>query len=308
MLLSRFADDFLITWIPACAGMTQFCTKWLCNMNGPQLLEQHVGHLVTSAGAFFPGERVVFRGQDLHTSLKDLDWLELYLFGITGRRYTPQQIKVLNAIWSYTSYPDARIWNNRVAALAGTARSTGNLGIAAALAVSEAQIYGRGIDLRASEFLVRAKISVEAGADLAELVRTEIKQQRSIAGYGRPIVSGDERIAPMMALVREHGLDGGPHLKLAFEVEKILLTGRWRWRMNYGALVAALGVDLDLSPREYYVFMIPAFLAGMPPCYLESVQKPGGLLFPLPCRVMLYQGVARRRWQKVSPGENHEEM
>jgi len=151
-------------------------------MKGPELLEQHVGRLVTSAGAFFPGERAVFRGYDLHTSLKDMDWLELYLFGITGRRFTPQQVSVVQALWCYTSYPDARLWNNRVAALTGTARSTGTLGIAAALAVSEAQIYGRGVDMRASEFLTRAKKMVDEGADLETLVRTEIKEKRGIGG------------------------------------------------------------------------------------------------------------------------------
>lgn len=269
-------------------------------MKGPQLLEEQVGRLVTRMGAVFPGERAVFRGHDLHISLKDLDWLELYLFGITGRRYTPQQMKVLHALWCYTSYPDARLWNNRVAALAGTARSTGSLGIAAALAVSEAQIYGWGAALRASEFLTRVKIQVDAGADLAELMRAELKQQRGIAGYGRPIVSGDERIAPMMALVRETGLDGGQHLKLAFEVEKILLAGRWRMRMNHAAISAALTADFGMSPREYYFFGIPAFLAGMPPCYLEAAEKPEGQLFPLPCRMMLYEGVARRRWRDAS--------
>lgn len=265
-------------------------------MNGPELLEQHVGRLVTSAGAFFPGVRAVFRGHDLHASLKDMDWLELYLFSFTGRRFTPQQVSVVQTLWCYTSYPDARLWNNRVAALAGTARSTGSLGIAAALAVSEAQIYGRGVDMRASEFLTRAKMQVDAGADLTELVRTEIKQHRGIAGYGRPIVSADERVAPMMTLVRELGLDGGAHLKLAFEVEKILLAGRWRLHMNYAALAAALCADLGMSPREYYFASIMAFLAGMPPCYLDAAEKPEGQLFPLPCRMISYEGVARRRW------------
>lgn len=268
-------------------------------MKGPQLLEEHVGRLVSQMGAFFPGERVVFRGQDLFTSLKDLDWLELYLFGITGRRYTPQQMRVLHVLWTHNSYPDARIWNNRVAALAGTARSTGALGIAAALAVSEATIYGGASQLRCSEFLTRAKKMVDEGADLEALVRTEIKEKRGIGGYGRPIISTDERIAPVMAIVREQGLDGGPHLKLAFEVERILLQGRWRWHMNSVGLTAALCADFGLSPREYYFFGIPAFLAGIPPCYLGAAEKPEGLLFPLPCRVMLYEGVTRRQWRRV---------
>lgn len=268
-------------------------------MKGPQLLEEHVGRLVTQMGAFFPGERVVFRGQDLFTSLKDLDWLELYLFGITGRRYTPQQMRVLHVIWTHNSYPDARIWNNRVAALAGTARSTGPLGIAAALAISEATIYGGASQRRCSEFLTRAKKMVDEGADLEALVRTELKEKRGIGGYGRPIVPTDERIVPIMAIVREQGLENGPHLKLAFEVEKILLAGRWRWHMNSVGLTAALCADFGMSPREYNFFCIPAFLAGMPPCYLDAAEKPEGQLFPLPCRVMLYEGVARRQWRRV---------
>ena len=179
-------------------------------------------------------------------------------------------------------------------------RRTGNLGIAAALAVSEAQIYGRGVDMRAIEFLLRAKVRIDAGDDLKHLVRTELERQRGIAGYGRPIVSGDERIAPMMTLLREQGLADGPYLKLAFELEKILLEGRWRLHMNYGALVAALGADFGLSPQEYYQFMIPAFLAGMPPCYLEAAEQPEGQLFPLPCRIVQYEGVSRRRWGEHS--------
>lgn len=269
-------------------------------MKGPQLLDEHVGRLATRMGAWFSGQRAVFRGHDLHASLKELDWLELYLFGITGRRFTPQQMKVLHAIGSYTSYPDARIWNNRVAALAGSARSTGSLGVAAALAVSEAQIYGRGVDVRCIEFLSRVRSQVDSGADLKELVRAEIRRERGIAGYGRPIAAADERIAPMMALLRELGLDRGQYLKLAYEVEEILLAGRWRWRMNYAALAAALAADFGLSPLEHYYFSIPAFLAGMPPCYIESVEKAPGLLFPLPCRMVSYEGVPPRRWGEPS--------
>ncbi len=270
-------------------------------MNGPQLLEEHVGRLVTSMGAFFPGERTVFRGHNLHTSLKDMDWLEIYTFGITGRRFTPQQMKVLHALWTYTSYPDARLWNNRVAALAGTARSTTPLGLGAALAISEAGIYGGIVELRASEFITRAKILVDGGADLNEIVRIELKLQRSIGGYGRPLVSGDERIPPLMVLVRQQGFDNGPHLKLAFEVEKILLAGRWRMRMNYVGLSSALCADLGMSAREYYFFAIPAFFAGMPPCYLDAAEKPEGMLFPLPCRMLSYEGVPRRRWRVAKP-------
>jgi citrate synthase len=74
--------------------------------------------------------------------------------------------------------------------------------------------------------------------------------------------------------------------------------------MNYAALTAALAADFGLSPREYYFFVIPAFLAGMLPCHLDAAQKPEGLLFPLPCRVMLYEGVPRRHWRNVAATSN----
>lgn len=265
-------------------------------MNGPELLQHNVDRLTSRMGTFYPGSHVIFLGHDLHTDLKDMDWVELYVFGITGRRFSKEQLRLMHSIWTYTSYPDVRLWNNRVAALAGSSRSTGNLGIAAALAVSEASIYGRGIDMRAIDFLIRTRHEVDAGGDLAERIRQELEAHRSIAGYGRPLVNGDERNRHMLALARELELDQGPHLRLAFAIEEALLAGRWRMKMNYGALAAALGADLGLSPREYYQFMFPAFLAGMPPGYTEAAERPEATLYPVPCNGIRYEGQSRRPW------------
>lgn len=265
---------------------------------GPSLLQENVGVLKSRMGTFYPGSHVIFRGHDLHTDLKDMDWVELYLFGITGRRFTREQLRLMHSIWTYTSYPDVRLWNNRVAALAGSSRSTGNLGIAAALAVSEASIYGRGIDMRAIDFLIRTRRKMDEGGDLAECIRQELESQRSIAGYGRPLINGDERNRHMLALARELGLDQGPYLRLAVAIEEVLLAGRWRMKMNYGALVAALGADIGLTPREYYLFMFPAFLAGMPPGYIEAADRPEGTLYPAACSDILYDGPPQRTWRR----------
>lgn len=266
-------------------------------MKGPELLKQHVGHLKTRMGAAFPGSRAVFRGHDIHADLKDMDWVELFVFGITGRRFTEAQIELLHAIWVYTSYPDARLWNNRVAALAGSTRSTGNLGVAAALAVSEASIYGRGIDIRASRFLHRSYARIAAGEELASCVKEELATHRGIAGYGRPIAAGDERLKPTMALAQRLGLGDGPYVKLAYQIEQALIAGRWRWRMNYAGLLAGLTADMGLSPTEHYLYLFPAFLAGMPPCFIEASEKAEGTLFPLRCDAIDYQGAARRAWR-----------
>lgn len=265
-------------------------------MRGPETLLASQGPVKTRMGAAFVGTRAVFRGHDLHAELKDIDWVGLYAFGITGQRLSPDQCRLVHAIWVFTSYPDPRIWNNRVAALAATTRSTGNLAMSAASAVSEASIYGRGIDIRAAEFLRRARESLAAGGTLDECVRAELDTYRGMAGYGRPIAAADERIAPLMALVQSLGLQDGPHLRLAFEVEDFLLRGRWRWRINYAAVIAALSLDMGLSPTQHYQLCFPIFLAGMQPCFIEAAEKPPASLFALSCGQVRYEGVGERDW------------
>lgn len=267
-------------------------------MSRPELLAAHAGVLRTRVGACWPGSRAVFRGQDLHQQLHNSDWVGLYIFGITGRRFTSQQIRLLHAIWVITSYPDTRLWNNRVAALAGTARSSPVLGLAAALAISEARIYGGGPGLRAIDFFYRAREAVAAGLELRDFVRKELAS-RYIFGYGRPIDSHDERLPWLASVAKEQGLDGGPHFRMALEVEKILAElGKPSLRMNYAAMTASLGADLGLSRREFQIFRVPLFLAGMPPCLVEAAEKPEGTLFPTPCSGVVYEGRPKRDWGK----------
>lgn len=268
-------------------------------MNGPTLLEQHVGHIKSRMGAAMIGSHALFRGHDLHAELGDMGWVELTLFGITGRRFTAVQLELLQGILVYTSYPDARIWNNRVAALGGSARTTPALAISAALAVSEAGIYGGQPGVKAIDFYLRASAALARGGQLSELVAVE----RRIYGFGRPTAElGDERLPWLLALAQRLGLADGPHLAIAHATEQLLLAKNPRLRMNYAGMTAALCADLGLSVAEFHLFRVPLFLAGMPPGYIEARERPEGTLFPTPCRDVAYAGVARRPWPPVATG------
>jgi hypothetical protein len=267
--------------------------------SGPSLLQENVGLLKSRMGTFYPGSHVIFRGHDLHKDLKDMDWVELWVFGITGRRLTREQLRLLHSIWTYSSYPDVRLWNNRVAGLAGSSRSTGALGLAAALAVSESSIYGQGSGMRAIDFLIRTRRQLDEGGDLEECIRQELELHRSVSGYGRPLVNADERIEPLLTLAKSLGLDQGPYLRLALDVEKKLLAGRWRMKMNYAGVVSPLIADLGFTPREFYMFIFPIFLGGMPPCFIEASERPEGTLYPIACSDILYDGQPKRAWHKT---------
>lgn len=265
-------------------------------MRGPEKLLEHEDRWVTRMGKWFSGERVVYRGQDLHVDLADMDWMALYLYGITGRRFDGKQLRMLNAIWTNTSYPDPRIWNNRVAALAGTARSTATLALGAAVAVSEASIYGNRPALRAIDFFWRTKEALDEGQMLGDFVQREIERFGRIYGYGRPIARVDERIPYMLRLAKELGFDNGFCVRLAFDVEKLFLERNPQLQMNIAALGAALAADMGFTSREYYLFLALYFFAGMPPCFKDASEHAEGAFFPLRCGRIAYEGTVRRTW------------
>lgn len=265
-------------------------------MKGNSELVQSEDCWSTRMGGFIHQQRVIFRGLDLHRDLGDKSWMEVYLLGITGREFSTDEIRILNAIWVYTSYPDPRIWNNRIAALAGTVRSTATLGVAAATAASEAEIFGGQPLLKGIRFLFEARNAMDSGTSLESYIRTALARHRKIPGYGRPNASMDERIQPMLDFLKSIHYPQKQYLNLAFEVERILLDGRWRFRMNYAALVAALCADMGLSAREAYLCVIPVFTAGFIPCYLDALDQREGCLFPLRCSRIDYQGPAPRNW------------
>lgn len=267
------------------------------SMSGPEQLFRFEDNWPTEMGGWFPGERVVIRGKDLFGELNELPWMGLLLYGITGRFFSENQIRLFEGIWSLSSsYPDPRLWNNRVAALAGTARSTTALGIGAATAVSEATVYGRRPDIRVIDFLLRTQSALKDGKALEGLIKSELKQRRSLAGFGRPIVKTDERIGPLLTLAQELGYADGEHLQLVHQIQETLDQGRWRLRMNVAAITAALAADLGLSRHEYYQYAILSFSCGMFPCYLDSSHKPEGTFFPLRCSRIAYGGTPHRQW------------
>jgi len=257
---------------------------------------ERIGHVRTAMGGFFPGVGARVRGRPLHDHCQDQRWFELYLFALTGRDFPPAQVEMLETLWTYTSYPDARIWNNRVAALAGSSRASAGMAIGAAIAVSDADIYGMGPGLASYDFL-----AAQAGADdatLRQAVSDGLRRDRRLGGYGRPVVADDERIAPTMARARALGLADGIHVHTAFRIADILQAGRWRMRMNYAALVSAFCLDMGLTRPEYACFAATIFLAGMPPTWKESSEQLAGGLFPIPVDGVVYDGNNARPWPK----------
>jgi len=263
-------------------------------MKGPELLSHYEDNWETEMGAWFPGERVVLRGKDVLADMDFTSWMEYFLFAVTGKQ-SPELANLIQLIWvSSTSYPDPRLWNNRVATLAASSRSTGVLAFSSGIAVSEATIYGLKPIKGTCDFLVRSKEKLATGLTLAEAVKEEIKKYKAIYGYGRPLVARDERIEPVVELAKKLGFGHGEHLKTAFEVEDIL-NKKYRMNMNIAAVYAALMLDAGLTVQQAYYMACLSFSAGMIAPYIEALEKPEESFFPLSVSRINFSGRSKNR-------------
>lgn len=263
-------------------------------MATPEEYEARIGHLQSIMGGFHPGKGVNVRGLSLHSYWRDRRWFDLYLFALTGKHYEPAEVEFLETVWTYTSYPDPRIWNNRIAALAGSSHAPVALALGAATAASDAGIYGIRATIAAYDFLA-ANAGAEDDALLAA-IEEELRVKRRLGGYGRPIVAEDERIGPLMQRAAALGIPSGRHVQTAFRVEQLLAAKRWRLKMNYAAITMAFCLDLGMKRHECETFNATAFLAGMPPVWTEARQQAPGLLFPVPVSMVSYEGPPPRAW------------
>ena len=252
---------------------------------------------VSSVGGTVPGEGAVFRGYDMFKTFGEWNWLAMFYFSATGRKLSENSEKFFNGIYSMCfSYPDSRIWNNGVVALAGTVRSTAQMGIGAASAVSEAEFYGGPPVMKSLDFFLRAKSLKDSGASLADIESAEKNKNKFIYGYGRPVTSNDERVMPAQGLLKELDLFDRSYVQLALEMENFLKQNNDDIGLNIGGLFAAFCADEGMSPKELYYMMSVCFSVGMVACYIDAMDKKEGYFFPSQCEAINYSGIKKRAW------------
>ncbi len=256
---------------------------------------KHEDTVITRMGKGFLGERVVYRGKDLHHQLKDSQWLELFVYGITGREFTENELKLLNFIWVSTSYPDKAIWPNHITALAASSRSTASLALSIGITVCEASIFGGKPFKIGFDFFLRIATAMQNGVSFEYFIENEIIQHKVIYGYGRPLASSDERIPHVINFARSLNLGNGTHLNIALELAQYLKKSKGL-SMNVAAIYCALCADLGFTAEQFHLFMTPAFSAGMPPCFIEAKENPEGSFLPIRCDRISYTGISKRTW------------
>lgn len=266
--------------------------------NNISFWEQRRGILHTSKGGWVIGEAVYNQGYSmLDDFVGSTSFFQVLVLNATGR--FPERILAdwLEALFICLSWPDARIWCNQVGSLAGTLQASPVAAVSSGILASDSRMYGPGCMEAACNFITEAYRQNQQLISPEEIVALYPKRRQDgtpvIAGYARPIATGDERIAAMERTARKLGLKDGAHVSLAYKVER-LMQDRHGESMNLAGYGAAFLVDLGFSAHDTYRVLSCWVNSGAHACYAEAADQPPESFFPLHCEDIDYQGKPSR--------------
>ncbi len=262
------------------------------------------GKIFSKTGGWFPGKGVFSHG---YSMLEDLvgekTYFQILILNATGKLVTRELADWVEAIYGCLSWPDPRIWCNQIGALAGAARTSVVAATTIGSLAADSRSYGPYTLLDGVRFIQQAHKQLMAGLDAREIVRQVTAAHRGkpyIVGYIRPIAKGDERLEAMERYATKLGFKIGPHLELAYEIEKVLMC-EFDEGMNINGYMSAFLSDHGFSPEEVYQMFSAMVASGVTACFLDTFQRPPDTFLPLRCDDIDYQGPAPR----AVPEENN---
>ncbi len=203
----------------------------------------------------------------------------------------------VEAVYQCMSYPDPRIWCNHIGSLSGDGRSSSVAGVSAGILASDSHMYGPGaVITEVCEFLQQGLAKKENEELLPQILKGCVRRRGSrfiISGFGRPIATGDERIATMERVSKELGLEAGPYLTFAYDVERYLLKTQGE-SLNLTGYAVAVMMDFGWTSLQIQQTCAILVTSGVAACYSEAYDNPPESFLPLRCEDIEYRGHAPR--------------
>lgn len=265
--------------------------------------EQYHGKVISSRGGWKIGEGVKCCGYDMMADLVGkVSYMQVVILNATGRLPSRELADWIEAIHICLSWPDPRIWCNRIGALAGSSRTScvaaSTLGVLAANSSS----YGIKPLIRGVEFIQHAQQKISSGVDVGSFIIEEVKKYGGkpfLMGYVRPIAKGDERIPAMEQVSKKLGFEVGQHLELAYKIEKEL-NERYDETMNINGYMSAFLSDQGYSAEEVYRIFSFIVISGVTACFSDTEQRIEGGFSPLKTSDIAYKGKGERKVANTS--------
>ncbi len=266
--------------------------------NNIDFWDQHRGRILATKGGWILGEAVYNQGYSMLDELVgQASFFQVLTLNTVGRLPEPGMAAWLEALFICLSWPDARIWCNQVGSLAGSLRTSPVAAVTSGVLASDSKMYGPGCMAASCEFIGNALQQTALGLTAETIISQHSKRRQDgtpvIAGYARPVATGDERISAMERTTQALDLATGRHLVLAYEIERVMQQ-KYSESMNLAGYSAAFLTDEGFTAQEVSRLLSCWVMSGVHACYAEAADQPPESFFPLQCSDIDYQGPSPR--------------
>jgi len=262
-----------------------------------ELWDDYRGKIRSKKGGWTIGKIIKSHGYDLMNDLVgQYSYMQIIALNATGRMPRRELADWLEAIHICLSWPDPRVWCNRIGALGGSSGTSAVASTCAGVLAADSRSYGIQPLQAGMEFIQRARTDIQQGLSVTDFIDAEIKKHGGkphIMGYSRPIVKGDERIPAMEKVTKRLGFEVGPHLQLAYDIEKVL-SDRFDEAMNINSYMSGFLSDQDYSPIEVYRLFSVLVFSGVTACHVDAADREQGTFAPLRASDIIYSGKEAR--------------
>jgi citrate synthase len=255
------------------------------------------GKIKSKKGGWKIGQKIECHGLDLMEDVVGkLSYMQLVILNATGRLESKEMAAWFESIHICLSWPDSRIWCNRVGSLGGSVGANTVASVCAGVMAADSTSYGPRTIMAGIDLIVRAYESVKSGSDVEQFVADEVKSKGGkpfLMGYARPVVRGDERIVVLEKNTALLGFQRGGHLDIAYQIESIL-DRNFGESMNLNGYISAFVSDHGFSALEIYRICSVIVSSGVAACHVNNVDERHGSFAPLQIQDIEYIGSEAR--------------
>ena len=222
---------------------------------------------------------------------------QVMILNVTGRLPERRLADLVEGVFICSSWPDPRIWCNKLGAFSAMTRTSATAAIAAGGLAGDSKLYGAGTGVSIDAFITEAdqRINNEGWSLPSFMEAVAYKNGKLQApGYARPLAKGDERVVAMRRYASELGFQPGHFESLANRIEDYLFERDGEGLNSSGYFVVFMK-DQGYTIDEIMGIAAWAIATGVYASYFEYVDQPPGIFLPLRISDIVYSGPAKRK-------------
>ncbi len=259
--------------------------------------DQYRGNIYSLKGGWRVGSGITTHGysllEDIH---RNCSVFQVLILNVSGKLPERRLADLVEGLFICLSWPDPRIWCNKMGVFSAMTRSSATAAIACGGLAGDSKMYGAGTGPAIESFVTNAYEHIVEGSDSVETFIEEHAYRGGklfAPGFARPLAKGDERIPAMRRYAKELGFEVGPYENMANQMEDYL-SHKDGEGLNLSGYFTVFMKDRGYTIDEIMGIAAWSVSTGVYAAYFEYINQPPEAFLSLKVDDIGYVGAEER--------------